>query len=772
MLGFADVTRLLPILVLAALAHSALAAPPEPQGPHPRMLLDAELRAQWKAMAKLPAGPVVGAIRLCEDARVGNDHERALYQGSEWARLLQACLVAWAATDSKDDAATALRYFTALIDDLDRVGDGRGGDEAARRDHGYAIRNLAPYTALTYDWLGAQMSPELKARARQRWKAWLAWYKEKGYRPSTPGSNYHAGYLIAATTIAIAEAGEAGADGTALWQYVADELWGKQMRGAFSSEGVLAGGNWPEGWQYGPLSVAEIALGARLMKRAGVEVPGVEQWLASVLRHHVYALSPGDGVFATGDTEFETATLAPHVLTLDAVALGDAPPEERRWARGELARLRLVDRDWFLYDALAAIGEKPTLPPRSAWPTWYVAQNTGTLYARTRWDDAAIWFVSECHATIDTDHRHPSAGNFMLSRGRDDVIVDPSPYGSASTLTSNAPTVASAQLPADYIPSQGSWSEKTGYDFVTQRASGIVAARCDYSDQYKFQDRPSDIPAALRDLVLVPSAVGRDAALVVIDRAKTGADDRGMDLRFRTPGRLALENQLATTTVGSSKLVIASVTRSAPGTTVIGSPGAKDCYKETVPKGQCDAARLPVTDYRVRIPGPAPAAVHVISATGKQAAPAMATPLAGEGWAGVALSGLRDATIVWRTSGSGPLAYSAAPGTHVILDALDASADITAKPDGKGCAVRVGSGGKLPARPLVVTVDAKCGVTLDAEAPAASAHGTRAPHTSAPAATARSPRSGCCGAEAAPGSASAMTLVVGAILARRRRRAR
>ena len=55
------------------------------------------------------------------------------------------------------------------------------------------------------------------------------------------------------------------------------------------------------------------------------------------------------------------------------------------------------------------------------------------------------------------------------------MIVDPSPYGSQSTLTSNAPTVASAQLPEDYIPSQGSWSEKTGYDFVTQRASGVVA---------------------------------------------------------------------------------------------------------------------------------------------------------------------------------------------------------------------------------------------------------------------------------------------------------
>jgi hypothetical protein len=763
-------------LILTLFATSvAHAAPPEPKGPHPRMLLDTELRAQWRAMAKLPAGPVVGAIKLCEDARMSRDHERALYQGSEWARVLQACLVAWAATDSKDDAATAVKYFTALIDDLDIVGDGRGGDESARRDSGYAIRNLAPYTALAYDWLSGHplMTNELKARARQRWKAWLAWYRDNGYRANNPGSNYHAGYLIAATTIAIAEAGEAGEDGSALWRHVADQMWSKEMAQALSEEGILAGGNWPEGWQYGPLSVAEYALGMRLMKRAGVDVPGVQQWLSSLLRHHIYALSPSDGVYATGDTEFEHAMLEPHVLTLDAVAFGDASPEDKRWARGELARLKLVDRDYLLYDALAAIGEKPTLAPRSVWPTWYLAGNTGTLYARTRWDESAIWFVAECHATLETDHRHPNAGNFGLSRGRDDVIVDPTPYGSQSTLTSNAPTVASAQLPPEWVPSQGMWSAKTGYDFVTQRASGIVAARCDYSDQYKFQQQPSDIREAMRDFVLLPANEGKDAALLVIDRATTGARDRGMDLRFRTTGKLELAGDVGTATVGSTKLSIASVTRSAPGTTAINASRFKDCYKQGGPKGQCDAARFPVTDYRVQIPGPTPTAVHVIAVTGDKGPAVNAATVSGSGWAGVRVSGLRDATVIWRTRGSGALDYSAPPGTHVILDPPDATADVTAKRSGDGCAVHVTGGGKLPAQPLVVTVDDSCSVKLDVEAPAASAIGTRVRGTkggSSSGGSVRSPRSGCCGAEAAPGSSFAMAAIVAAILLGRRRR--
>src|SRR5688572_1283699 len=104
------------------------------------MLLDPELKATSRAHAKLSAGPVIGSIRLCEEGRTTREHDRALYQGSEWSRLLQACLVAYAATDRNEHAEGAMKFFVALIDDLDTVDDNRGGDQAAWRDSGYAIR--------------------------------------------------------------------------------------------------------------------------------------------------------------------------------------------------------------------------------------------------------------------------------------------------------------------------------------------------------------------------------------------------------------------------------------------------------------------------------------------------------------------------------------------------------------------------------------------------------------------------------------------------------
>ena len=760
--------KLVVAATLAVLASAAVVRA-DPTGPHPRILLDPSLRAAWRAQAEAAHGPVKGAIALCEDARSTPEHDRALYQGSEWAKVMQACLVAWAATDRKEDAATALRFFNALLDDLDTVGDHRGGDEAARRDDGYAIRNLGPWTALAYDWLhdAPGMTPELRAHARARWKAWLAWYREKGYRAHTAATNYHAGYVFAATLIAIAEAGEAGDDGTALWREVSDTMWKKEIAGVLADGGILDGGDWPEGWQYGPLSVAEYSLGARIMKRAGVEVPGVARWLSAVLMRHVHAMSPGDRVYAGGDTEAEVPNIEPNVLTLDAVALGDASPDDKRWARGELSRLGLSDADHLLFDALAGVGDRPVQPPRAKWPTWYVASGTGTLYARTRWDDRAVWLVTSCHGGIDVDHRHPDAGNFVLSRGKDDVIVDPSPYGTQSTLTSNAPTVASAQLPKDYIPSQAFWGENVRFDFASQRASGIVVARCDYADAYKFQEHKSDVPDALRSLVLLPDQDGTNAVLLVIDSADSGDPGRGMNLRFRTNGHLALAGTTATATIGGTKLAITAL----DGKPVIGVPSAKDCFGAGTVRGTCDAARFPVTDYRVTVPGPRPFAVHAITVDGK-GAPATLASLSGEGWQGVQVGGARPAVVVWRT-GKGELTYkapAAAAMTHVVMDAPDQGgmATISAHRDGDACAVTVTPGGSVPSRPLVATLDAQCNATTDPEAGAGTTVALR-PVTKA---EVRSPRAGCCGAQTTPGSPIAMTFVVGAIVLRRRRRRR
>jgi hypothetical protein len=739
-------------MIAIAATATAGAAPREPSSPHPRMLLDAELKTAWRAAAKLDRGPVRDAITLCTRARTGGEYDRALYQGAGWAKVLQACLVAWAATEEPEHAKVAIRFFDALLDDLERIGDGRGGDGSARRDSGYAIRNLGPYTALAYDWLFERLSVDQRAKARGRWAAWLGWYRQHGYRARVPGTNYHAGYLVAATMIAVAQAGEGGDGSAQLWRHVADELWGKDMAAALAPGGILDGGDWPEGWQYGPLSVTSYALAARIARAAGIEVNGVGPWLANVLRRHVYGMTPTDRVWAGGDTEDTSAHLSPRGNTLAAVALGDALPRDKRWAKGELSRLKLVEGDYLLHAALASVADRAEQIPRAEWPTWYVARATGTLFARTRWDERSIWFVAQCGRGLDVDHRHPNAGNFALTRGRDDLIVDPTPYGSRSTLTSNAPTVASAQLPAGYRPSQAFWGTGSGWAWATQTQSGVVAARCDYADAYAFQKRESDVPLALRDFVLVPDRDGSDANLVIIDRSTTSARDRGMHLRFRVPAPLAVAGQLGTATIGSTRLAITGVSYSMPVATRV---DAGDCYQPGIDQGKCDAARFPVSDYRVVVPGPEPRAVHVISAA--HGAPARSAPFAGEGCSGVRLAGTRDAVVVWPERKRG-FSYRARRGpavTHVILE----SATVASRPEGDECVITASAGGSAP--PSILILDDTCRAATDPERGPLVGVGPRTPVRV---------RSGCCDAQTSPAASWVVALVVAGVLMRKRRR--
>ena len=724
-------------LALALLAATAHASPPPPTGPHPRMLLDADLKKAWQAQAKLAHGPVVGAIKVCGEAGTTHEHDHALYQGAEWAKVVQACLVAWAATDDDAHAQTAIRFFTALLDDLDVVGDGKGGDKAASRDDGYAIRNLGPYTALAYDWLHDKIPAATRDRALARWKVWLERYEQKGYSPHTPGTNSHAGSLIAATPIAIAEAGEAGAESDSKWKLVADQMWDDEMRHAMSQGGILDGGDWPEGWQYAPLSMAEYALGARVMAKTGVALP-TEAWLDGVLRRHVYALSPAGQTYAAGDTETETANVPVGVLTLAAVALGDASADDKKWARGELSRLQLADQSYLMYDALAGVGDKPVLPPRDKWATWYLAEATGNLYSRTRWDEQAVWTVLQCSHSLDVDHRHPDAGNIAISRGTDDALVDPSPYGSLSTLTSNAPTVLAGKLPDDYKPSQAEWGDAT-WLWTAQTASGVLAARCDYADTFKFQERKTDVPMAMRDFVVLPAADGTSATVIVVDAADTGSDDRGMYLRFRTQAPLALDGDRARATVGGTQLTIATVAKTS-GTPALARPTLKDCYQAGTKRGGCDASRFPITEYKLELAGEHPRAVHAISVTDDKIA-AAAAPLAGDGWAGVHVTGVRDAVVVWPTGDAMP-SYRAPKGdavTHVVL----AGGTLAAHADGDSCAVDVTAG---PAKPIVAFVDRACAVKVDPESPrAASAQLPKVPGGG------RGKRNGCCRAQAVAG---------------------
>ena len=744
-------------------ARSAHAQAPEPSGPHPRILLDDKLKAAWKSQAK--TGAVARAIARCDDTRNNaKEYQRDSYMGFDWSASAAACLIAWVTRGSDADAKQAVVFVEALLDDLERIGDKKGGEAAVRRDTGYAVRSLPIYPAIAYDWLYAHpaMTPALKQRIRERLDTWLAWYMKGGYHRRTPGNNYHAGYLWSATIASIALGGENDDFISTLWKHVRDDIWGADMAKVLAPGGLLDGGDFPEGWQYAPLSVVEYSIGARIAEQHGIKVEGVDRWLTAMFARTIHARSGArDTIAVIGDTDEKIPSIAVHPLTLLAIMAGPSTEVAQRQAAGEKQRLGLVAKDYYLFEALAQAREiTPAAPALDKWPTSYYAPGVHTFYARTSWAKDNVWLATICMGTPneDADHMQPAAGNLTLTRGVDEVLVDPSPYGSLSTLTTNAPTVDSKQQVAKYRPSQASWGN-ANFVWAMQTARGVAVTRCDYADQYKFQERSSDISVALRDIVLIPWGKSKaDASVVILDRGETE-----MHLRFRSPGMFALAGDVATTKVGASTFTVHKVVGA--GTPEVRAPKVDACWN--MDRGKCDNARFPVGEYRIVIPGSDTEAIHVLDASGGDKL-TVATLAPGVTHL---KRGAQDAYV------SKAASYSVTPSadaTHVVLSESGTAKLAVTKDAGK-CKIDVTTDG--PARepaPFVFTLDVECKEAEDAKT------GPATPDLSGSASSALIPvggvpqktksRGGCCGASPNPASSMLLgVLVVGRL--RRRRRA-
>jgi hypothetical protein len=768
------VFRTLVVVVLALGSSTAIAQAPEPSGAHPRILLDESLRASWKAAAKQADSAVARAITRCEATRSNaKEYQRDSYMGFDWSLNLSSCLVAWVAKGDDADVQSALIFVNALLDDIEHIGDGKGGEKAVRRDTGYPIRSMPPYVAVAYDWLHDHklMTPALREKIRGRFEQWVGWYRKSGYRNRTAGTNYHAGYLLAASLVAVALGGEGGAFATDLWAHVRDDIWGTDMAKQLAPRGLLDGGDFPEGWQYAPLTVAEYALAARVVGKHGVKIDNVDKWLTATFVRTMHARSGAlDTITPIGDFEGKTASIPINVMTLIGILVGPSTEIAQRQAAAEIARLGLRSKEWPLYEALAqARAITPAAPLLEKWPTSYYAAGVSTFYARTTWAKEGVWLSTICTPTLEADHLAPIAGNIILTRGKDEVIVDPSPYGSLSSLTSNAPTVDSKQLPPKYRPSQAAWGETTHYVWAMQTAAGVIATRCDYADQYKFQERASDIASASRDLVLIPWGKARgDASLVVIDRAETGAADQHMYLRFRAPVMFALEGEVAKAKVGASTVTVRRVTPAGLKPELRPAPvGA--CWE--MDRGKCDMARMPVGEYRVEIPGPTMEVIHVIDAAATDDLKVEALP------AGVTrlTRGGRDAYVVMK-----PVSYSvkASDGAvHVILgEGMPPTATVTKVGDQCKVDVAAGPGVVGDPGPLVLAIDASCtskdDIRVGPGAPdlAGSAAGTLISVGGVP--QRKNQRRGCCavGGTGGAGTIALAVLVIGSLRRRRHRR--
>ena len=156
------------------------------------------------------------------------------------------------------------------------------------RDTGYDIRFGLRNLMLAYDWLYDEFSPSERDLIVKVATNWIDWYHNTpGYVESWPAENYYAGYLQGITLTAFATAGDNPAAGRFF-----NLLWSKLLNEVPVMNQYLAGGDWAEGWNYGPYSVTEFALVNTVLRDAGVDWSADFDWLQHLPRSLLYQVAP------------------------------------------------------------------------------------------------------------------------------------------------------------------------------------------------------------------------------------------------------------------------------------------------------------------------------------------------------------------------------------------------------------------------------------------------------------------------------------------------
>jgi hypothetical protein len=608
------------------------------------------------------------------------------------------------------------------------------------------MRWYAADIALTYDWLyGATgVTPALQKQTQVCLTNWVDYYTAYGYHSTEAGANYNAGYIGGKALASIALGNDGGLDGH-LWTEINDTdfatlLIGTGLAGSDTGvgtpAGIMVGGDWGEGWQYGPYSILEYAAATSALEANGATLPAMDAWTNSLIVRTIYATTP-PGTFAfcgTGDCDISTANVPINPNQLDAVLLGPSSEAAASWAASVKSALPAGSAGGFIYNAIA---ETRTVTPADytkqtpAPSLWYLARGTRAMYVRTAWGDPnAFWGVFSSAPKLNSDHQHMVASEFVFSRGADDLIIDSAPYGGFNSGDGNAVSADSSLIPSDdsnYEGSQTPWS-KADLSWARGTSDATYAARSDFAHGFDFDGMESDIPYAHREWVMLP-----EGEIVTIDRVHTSAPSNDAYITLHTNtggGGLAAMNGIYQGAIGASRVAIHPVFLSPGAMTTITQPSTDDCTID-YPGGKCDTSRFADDAYHVTIPGTWAVAVHVIDGLASgETLPTVdsmndanidpSTQNGGVLGAGVfrtskqsyvvassAMDGASPATMTYVVPGG-----SAA--RHVVFDApeaADGTSNVTATLKAGQCAVSItaGSGGGFAGHPLMFEVSAASG---------------------------------------------------------------
>jgi hypothetical protein len=531
-------------------------AAPAHAGHSCRILLDQQALERLQASAKLRT-PAFVFTQARADEALAKPLESG-YQGFEWADAVAASALLWHATADERYAASAIRYLNALLDDRLVLGDRKGGAEVVRHDTGYGIRTFGAYSALAYDWLRAApgMNDALRTRIRERLGQWLDWYQKEGYLRDRPTANYYWGYL---TTLSFAGLAAAGDDARAdAWLKTAQTELSQRVLPTFRDD--LSGGGWPEGWQYGEYTAAEVALVSRAFVTAGgVNIASKLPWLGQTVTHHLHALLPDEQSVYDGGTWGEHPAKASGLglagLSIALAGVDDTRAAEARWLMAQLPPLRR-EQAW-----LGLLAERPGdggLPARQSAKTSLHLAGQGLTFARSDWSKNAVWASFQAGPPLAEDHQDADQGHFELVRGSDQLLVDGGGSEGSATINHNTLLVDDRGENMNYTPNQGVWGMQVKTTRFADDGVAVVAVG-ELGDAYAPKCaisgcRKRSVERMTRSFVFV-----RPQVLVIDDQIGLTNADYGVTWAAHLTQNPKVEGDTVSALIGSSRVEVRTI---------------------------------------------------------------------------------------------------------------------------------------------------------------------------------------------------------------------
>ena len=425
--------RLVVLLALAALAGTTAAAGSSGSTsavrPHPRIWLDAAtlktLRAranantpEWKKLKSDCNSLLQGPVDYPDGDAYPSPGIGEGYQGDGYfPAVLDLGLCAQTAPSGRATYAKRVAKVLAAMSNPSHEPD-------PLRDDGYGIRFYVTTMAIGFDWARSSVSSSLKSQVITAIHHWISAFESGGFENNYPQGNYYAGYFDAKALAALATMGDdpaAGAEWSS-WQHklttFVEPYYAKN----------LAGGGWPEGWEYGqlatmnmtwPFDAARTALGTKLVKGFpyALSAPKFILWFTWP---NLRSLEDSD----TQHNNIDPSNADPWLPTAEAGMLARfgskfAPYMHDYAKRVRAANPKLVKSpSWgawvdFLYWNPKAKNKSITKLPRS-----YFARGMGMAAMRSSWTTKAVWAMYEAAPYVG----NPDAGEQFFDEGALEIV--------------------------------------------------------------------------------------------------------------------------------------------------------------------------------------------------------------------------------------------------------------------------------------------------------------------------------------------------------------